>query len=382
MKSSISNYSKENFMRRAIELALQGEGFVHPNPMVGAVIVRDNKILAEGYHHNYGNLHAERDALKNAAEQNISVEGAELFVTLEPCCHHGKQPPCTQAIIDAKIKKVYIGSRDPNPLVNGKGVQILKDAGIEVVQDFLKEECDSINKIFFHYIKYKTPYVILKYAMTLDGQTATYTKDSKWISGNSSRTNVHKTRANVSAVLTGIQTALADDPMLNCRLEDGKKHFNPVRIVLDSSVQLKKDSALVRTAKEIPVIDVCAEKLSSEESERMTELKNLGVEFLQIECCEGKLDLEKLLVLLGERGIDSILVESGGFLNASFLFQKKNPLVNEIHVYLAPKFFGNDGTSIFNPVRGLGVELAKDALTLKKPEIEFFDDDILLKYEV
>lgn len=382
MKSSISNYSKENFMRRAIELALQGEGFVHPNPMVGAVIVRDNKILAEGYHHNYGNLHAERDALKNAVERNISVEGAELFVTLEPCCHHGKQPPCTQAIIDAKIKKVYIGSRDPNPLVNGKGVQILKDAGIEVVQDFLKEECDSINKIFFHYIKYKTPYVILKYAMTLDGQTATYTKDSKWISGNSSRTNVHKTRANVSAVLTGIQTALADNPMLNCRLEDGKKHFNPVRIVLDSSVQLKKDSALVRTAKEIPVIDVCAENLSSEESERMTELKNLGVEFIQIESCEGKLDLEKLLVLLGERGIDSILVESGGFLNASFLFQKKNPLVNEIHVYLAPKFFGNDGTSIFNPVRGLGVELAKDALTLKKPEIEFFKDDILLKYEV
>ncbi|MBE6353269.1 bifunctional diaminohydroxyphosphoribosylaminopyrimidine deaminase/5-amino-6-(5-phosphoribosylamino)uracil reductase RibD [Treponema sp.] len=382
MKSSISNYSKEDFMRRAIELALQGEGFVHPNPMVGAVIVRDNKILAEGYHHNYGNLHAERDALKNAAEQNISVEGAELFVTLEPCCHHGKQPPCTQAIIDAKIKKVYIGSRDPNPLVNGKGVQILKDAGIEVVQDFLKEECDSINKIFFHYIKYKTPYVILKYAMTLDGQTATYTKDSKWISGNSSRTNVHKTRANVSAVLTGIQTALADDPMLNCRLEDGKKHFNPVRIVLDSSVQLKKDSALVRTAKEIPVIDVCAEKLSSEESERMTELKNLGVEFIQIESCEGRIDLEKLLVLLGERGIDSILVESGGFLNASFLFQKKNPLVNEIHVYLAPKFFGNDGTNIFNPVRGLGIELAKDALTLKKPEIEFFEDDILLKYEV
>ncbi|MBB5218791.1 diaminohydroxyphosphoribosylaminopyrimidine deaminase/5-amino-6-(5-phosphoribosylamino)uracil reductase [Treponema rectale] len=382
MKSSISNYSEKDFMRRAIKLALQGEGFVHPNPMVGAVIVRDNKILAEGYHHNYGNLHAERDALKNAAEQNISVEGAELFVTLEPCCHHGKQPPCTQAIIDAKIKKVYIGSRDPNPLVNGKGVQILKDAGIEVIQDFLKEECDSINKIFFHYIKYKTPYVILKYAMTLDGQTATYTKDSKWISGNSSRTNVHKTRANVSAVLTGIQTALADNPMLNCRLEDGKKHFNPVRIVLDSSVQLKKDSALVRTAKEIPVIDVCAENLSSEESERMTELKNLGVEFIQIESCEGKIDLEKLLVLLGERGIDSILVESGGFLNASFLFQKKNPLVNEIHVYLAPKFFGNDGTSIFNPVRGLGVELAKDALTLKKPEIEFFDDDILLKYEV
>lgn len=381
MECSISNYS-ESFMRRAIELALKAEGFVHPNPFVGAVIVRDNKIIAEGYHHNYGNLHAERDALKNALENNIDVKGSEMYVTLEPCCHYGKQPPCTQAIIDSGIKKVYIGSRDPNPLVNGKGVHLLKEAGIEVVQDFLKDECDAINKIFFHYIKHKRPYVILKYAMTLDGQTATFTKDSKWISGKSSRLNVHKTRSNVAGILTGIQTALCDNPMLNCRLEDGQKHFNPTRIILDSHVQLKKESLLVQTAKEIPLIDVCSLNLTDEEILRMEELKNLGVTFLQVEECEGKIDLEKLLILLGQKGIDSLLIESGGNLNASFLFQKEKALVNEIHIYLAPKFFGNDGKTIFNPVKGLGVKFAKDALTLKKPSIEFFDDDILLKYEV
>ncbi|MCR5218483.1 bifunctional diaminohydroxyphosphoribosylaminopyrimidine deaminase/5-amino-6-(5-phosphoribosylamino)uracil reductase RibD [Treponema sp.] len=381
MKSSISNYS-EDFMRRAIQLAQKGEGFVHPNPMVGAVIVRDNKIIAEGYHHNYGNLHAERDALKNAADNNIDVKGAEIYITLEPCCHQGKQPPCTQAIIESGIKKVYIGSRDPNPLVNGKGVELLKAAGIEVVQDFLKDECDSINKIFFHYIQHKKPYVILKYAMTLDGQTATYTKDSKWISGEASRLNVHKTRANVAAVLTGIQTALCDNPMLNCRLNDGEKHFNPTRIILDSHVQLKEDSALVKSAKDIPLIEVCALDLTEEENSRMEHLKSLGVKFIQTESCDGKIDLEKLLTLLGQEGIDSILIESGGYLNASFLFQKSMPLVNEVHVYLAAKFFGNDGQSIFNPVRGLGVELAKDALELKKPSVEFFDNDILLKYEV
>ena len=214
----------EQFMLRAIELAQKGKGFTNPNPLVGAVIVKDGQVIAEGYHHKYGELHAERDALKNARENGVDVTGAELYVTLEPCCHTGKQPPCTQAVIDSKISHVIIGSRDPNPLVDGKGVKQLQDAGIKVTQDFLKAECDAINPVFFHFIKNKMPYVIIKYAMTADGQTATSKAESRWITGHQARQNVHLTRAESMAVMTGIGTAKKDNPMLNVRLEIGRAH--------------------------------------------------------------------------------------------------------------------------------------------------------------
>lgn len=275
------------FMERAIEAAKKGEGFVHPNPLVGAVIVKDGKIIAEGYHHNYGNLHAERDAIKNAKEKNIDLKGAELYVTLEPCCHFGKQPPCTHAITEEKFSRVIIGSRDPNPLVNGKGVSFLRENGIEVVQDFMKKECDELNEIFFHYVQNKTPYVIVKYAVTADGLTATSAGESKWITNEKARLNVHKTRSNVMAVASGIGTVLKDDPMLNCRLEGN--HHQPVRIVLDTNLSLPVNSKLAESASEIPVMVFCSPFADKSKKEQ---LEKLSVEVLESPLNdEGKISL-------------------------------------------------------------------------------------------
>ncbi|HBE09537.1 MAG TPA: bifunctional diaminohydroxyphosphoribosylaminopyrimidine deaminase/5-amino-6-(5-phosphoribosylamino)uracil reductase RibD, partial [Lachnospiraceae bacterium] len=208
-------YDKK-YMERAIELARGGVGAVNPNPLVGAVIVKDDRIIGEGFHRKYGDLHAERDAFKNLTE---SADGAEMYVTLEPCCHHGKQPPCVEAIVEYGIKRVYVGSDDPNPLVAGKGIWFLRTHGIEVVTHVMKEECDSLNPVFFHYITKNRPYVVMKYAMTMDGKIATMAGESKWISCENSRRLVHSFRNEFSAIMIGIGTALRDDPMLNCRLE-------------------------------------------------------------------------------------------------------------------------------------------------------------------
>ncbi len=373
-------------MKRAIELAGFGRGFTNPNPLVGAVIARGGKIIAEGYHHKYGDLHAERDALKNARENSVDVKGAEIFVTLEPCCHFGKQPPCTQAIIDSGIKKVVIGSRDPNPLVDGKGVRILEDAGIEVVQDFMREECDSLNPVFFHYIKSKIPYVIVKYAMTADGETATSAGNSKWITGELARKNVHRTRAEVAAVMAGIGTVKADDPMLNVRLSekssDGRDFKQPVRVIVDADAELGEESQLAKTASQIPVFDFCRKNLDEDARKRRLSLEKIGVKFFEAEEKNHHLDLEDILKTLGENGIDSVLVESGGGLSAGLFFSDGKNLVDEVHVYIAPKIFGNDGKKIFSPVRGGGISEISDCVRISKPEIQVFGDDILLKYKV
>lgn len=366
-------------MRRAIELAKKGKGFTNPNPLVGAVIVKNGRIVAEGFHHKYGDLHAERDALKNARENNVDVKGASIYVTLEPCCHTGKQPPCTQALIESGISEVIYGSRDPNPLVNGKGKKILEEAGIKVTADFLRSECDSLNPVFFHYIKNKMPYVIVKYAMTADGQTATSTAQSRWITGHDARQNVHKTRAEVMAVLTGIGTAKKDNPMLNVRLDDKLNHRQPVRVVLDSHLKLSPESMLVQTANEIPVIVLCKNELTETELIKKSVLESRGVKVLATKAEKNHSILYSQLKILGESGIDSIMVESGGTLNGSFFFDEKG-LVQEVDVYIAPKIFGNDGRTIYTPVRGKGIELPSQCINLGKPEIEFFGEDILLKY--
>ena len=205
----------QEYMFRAIQLAKKGEGWTNPNPMVGAVIVKDGRIIGEGYHKKCGELHAERNAIASLIE---SAEGATIYVTLEPCCHYGKTPPCTEAIIEQKIKKVVIGSRDPNPKVAGKGAQILRESGITVVQDFMREECDRLNPVFFHYITTKTPYVVMKYAMTLDGKIAAYTGKSRWITGSEARHHVQTQRARYTGIMVGVGTVIADDPLLTCRL--------------------------------------------------------------------------------------------------------------------------------------------------------------------
>ena len=351
-------------MRRAIELAKKGEGFTNPNPMVGAVIVKDGRVIGEGYHERYGGFHAERNALENASE---SVEGADMYVTLEPCSHHGKQPPCCEAVATAGIKNVYIGSDDPNPLVSGKGIEYLKSRGVNVIANVLKDECDAINKIFFHYITTKTPYVIMKAGMTIDGKCATYTGDSKWITNELSREDVHRTRRHVAGIMVGINTVLEDDPMLNCRLENPK---NPIRIICDSMLRIPLDSNIVKTAKEIPTIIATV----SGDTEKAKQIKNLGIDIIRT--TGDRVDLKALMKELGQRGIDSVLLEGGNTLNASML---EAGLVNKLEIYIAPKIIG--GVNSKPVVGGKGVALVKDAYMFGSPKVTIFGEDIKIEYE-
>ena len=363
-------------MRRAIELAKLGEGKVNPNPLVGAVIVKDGVIIGEGYHMKYGGLHAERNAFGSLEDPKMA-EGAEMYVTLEPCCHHGKQPPCTDAIIQHGISKVYVGSDDPNELVAGKGINILRDAGIYVETGFLKEECDALNPVFFHYITTKTPYVVMKYAMTLDGKIATRTGHSKWVSGEESRSRVQHTRNALPAIMVGIGTVLNDDPRLTCRLENGR---NPIRIICDSKLRIPLSSNVVTTAGDVPTI-LATIKPHAEYNrfwhEQKDELEKEGVEILVVDEIDGRLDLCDLMKKLGERQIDGLLLEGGSTLNYAAL---QAGIVQEIHVYVAPKFFG--GAGFYTPVGGEGVEKADEALGCTFISSEQVGDDILLKYRV
>lgn len=354
--------SKEFFMRRALELAKQGMGHTSPNPMVGCVIVKDGKIVAEGYHEKCGEYHAERNALLSCKED---VSGCEAYVTLEPCCHQGKTPPCTDIIIERGIKKVYVGSMDSNPLVGGKGVKILRDAGIEVECGILKEECEKLNEVFFHYIEKKTPYVVMKYAMTLDGKIAAYTGDSKWVTGEQARNHVQYLRKKYSSILVGIGTVKEDNPMLNCRIEEG---VDPVRIVCDSNLSISMDCNIVTTAKEIKTIIAYAQA----EEEKKKVLEQAGIILIQAEN-NGKVDSKLLLKELGAMGIDSVLVEGGGNIHGTFL---EEGLVNKVYAYIAPKLIG--GADSKTPVAGKGLENMRDAWTLKNMEIEKIGEDLLI----
>lgn len=359
---------QEKYMRRAIELALKGAGHVSPNPMVGCVVVRDGEIIAEGYHEQYGQFHAERNALTRLNAQGKTAEGADLYVTLEPCCHYGRTPPCTEIIIENKVKRVFVGSDDPNPKVAGKGFQILRDAGIEVIPHVLKEECDAFNQIFFHYITHKTPFVILKYAMTLDGKTACYTGSSQWISGEASRQHVHQTRNLVSGIMTGIGTVLADDPMLNCRIPGG---VDPKRIICDSRLRIPLSCKIVQTAQDIPTYVAYVQG----EEEKIAALQQAGIHLLQIPEKDGHLDLQVLMERLAqEEKIDSILLEGGETLNFSAL---SAGIVQKVQVYIAPKIVG--GQAAKTPVGGTGIAHMADALQLTQVKTAHFGDDLYME---
>jgi diaminohydroxyphosphoribosylaminopyrimidine deaminase/5-amino-6-(5-phosphoribosylamino)uracil reductase len=361
----MENYT-EKYMRRAIELAKGGIGFVNPNPLVGAVIVKDGKIIGEGFHEKYGCLHAERNALKNCKED---CKGADMFVTLEPCCHYGKNPPCTEAVIASGVKRVFVGSFDPNPLVAGKGISILRENGIEVVENVLREECDALNDIFFHYITTKTPYVIMKTAVSADGKIATVTGNSKWITNEKSRAHTHETRKRAAAILVGVNTVIADNPMLNCRCENPS---NPIRVICDSTLRIPLNSQVVKTANEIPTYVATV----SENAEKITALEKSGVHIINTAEKNNRVDLADLMKKLGEMQIDSVLIEGGGEIHASAL---KAGIVNKLQIYIAPKIIGGDGK---NAVAPLDITLADDAVMLKNPQISRFDDDILIEYEV
>ena len=366
----------EKYMRIALDLASKGIGNVNPNPMVGAVIVKDDKIIGQGYHSVYGGPHAEIEALKNCS----NAAGATLYVTLEPCCHHGKTPPCTDAIIKNKISKVVIGCNDPNPLVCGKGIEILKNHGIKVETGLLEKECQDLNEIFFYYIKNKKPYVVMKYAMTADGKIATSSGESKWITGNLAREHTHKTRHALSGIMVGIGTVLADDPLLTCRIseETGK---NPVRIICDTNLKIPLDSKVVQTAKSIPTIVAASARNASEDASfnnsKKEQLEAMGLTIIETELKGSKLDLQDLMQKLGKTGIDSILLEGGGTLNYSALDQG---IVKKLHIYIGAKIFG--GKESFSPVEGEGIKNISKAISLKLLNTTMIGEDVLLEYKV
>ena len=343
------NDEDRKFMKHALELAGRGFGYTSPNPMVGAVIVRDGKAIAEGWHRKYGGLHAETDALASCRED---PSGATMYVTLEPCCHFGKQPPCTSAIIKAGISRVVMAMQDPNPLVSGHGAEILRAAGITVETGLCEAEAVYLNRIFIKYITSRRPWTVIKTAMTLDGRIASCTGDSRWVSCESSRQLVHRMRGQYTGILAGSGTVLADNPLLNCRMEGMKQ---PVRIIADSRASLPAESAIAGTAGEYCTI---LAHTGRADKAALETLRGCGIRTL--ECAsdtDGKVCPEDMMERLGTEGIDSILVEGGAELVWSLV---SKDLADEYYIFLAPKIIG--GRTAKGPVGGDGIRHMADAL--------------------
>ena len=355
----------KTFMHHAIQLAKKG--FPSPNPLVGAVLVRNNEIIGEGFHAYCGGPHAEREAFSNCTQDPA---GADLYVTLEPCCHHGRTPPCTDIIVEKGIRRVFIGSRDPNPCVSGKGAALLRTHGIEVIEDVLKDECDALNPVFFHYITKKIPYAALKYAMTADGKIATVSGASKWITGEEARAHVHQLRHQYRSILVGIGTVLADDPLLNCRMENGR---NPIRILCDTHLRLPLESQICKTAQELETIVAYCHGTE----EKLHALTACGITLWKLPETDGHVCIHRLLQKMAEAEIDSVLVEGGAEIHYAFL---KAGLAQKLYAYVAPKIFG--GTSARTPVGGAGILLPSDAFRLKQAGIHTFGEDVLLEYDI
>lgn len=353
------------FMLRAMELAERGKGFVNPNPLVGALIVRGDRIIGEGWHEYYGGLHAERNAFKNCIED---PRGATLYVTLEPCCHHGKTPPCVDAVIEQGIARVVVGLEDPNPLVAGKGLEKLVNAGIEVVTGVEEEALREQNRVFLKYIATGLPWVALKTAMTLDGKIAAFTGDARWVTGDDARLRVHRMRSEYMGIMVGSGTVKTDDPLLNCRLEG--EHRQPVRIVVDSKASVAFDSQVVRTARVFPLL--VAHTVQADE-EQLEMIQEAGGGTLLCEEKDGRVDITDLLKKLGARGIDSVLLEGGGELNYTFV---KAGVIDEVYAFIAPKIVG--GKTAKTPVEGEGFKQMGEALELSPFAVEAIGRDILL----
>lgn len=354
-------------MHRTIELAKLGWGKTRPNPLVGAVIVKDDNIVSEGYHHYFGGDHAEVDALKKI---NFNAEGATIYVNLEPCSHHGKTPPCVDAIIRSKIKRVVVGTLDPNPKVAGRGISILRNNGIEVITGILEPEAIELNEVFIKYITTSTPFCILKTAMTLDGKLATVNGDSKWITNEESRGYVHKLRDRMAGIMVGITTIIKDNPQLNTRIP-GKEANQPTRIIVDSSCRIPMDSIVVQTAKTQPTLIATTEKAVKT---KIQELQEKGVKVLVLPSVAGKVPLKQLMSELGKMEIDSVLLEGGGSLNFSAL---EEGVVDKVMTFIAPKIIG--GKDAITPVEGAGKKTMKEALQLSNIKVTNFHDDILIE---
>lgn len=354
----------EKYMRLAMQLAGNAIGRTSPNPLVGAVIVKDNRVVGCGWHRKSGTPHAEVHALNQAGEL---AQGADVYVTLEPCAHYGKTPPCSKALVEAKVKNVYGGLLDVNPKVAGKGFKILEDAGIHVEYGFLQDELRKQNEVFFKWIEHKKPFIVLKAAMTLDGKIATATGQSKWITNETSRAYGYKLRDIYDGIMVGINTVIEDNPMLTARVDGGK---NPIRIVVDSSLKIDINANVVqdKSAKTIVATTDKADK------DKILKLQAQNVDVIVVDKDENdKVDIEKLLNILGQQNICSILVEGGATLSGSFVAKK---LVDKVYFFIAPKIIG--GKEAKTPVAGTGILNLQEALALKDIQIEKLEEDILI----
>lgn len=351
-------------MARALELAQRGQGSVEPNPMVGCIVARGAETIGEGWHRRFGGAHAEIGALAVAGPR---AAGATMYVTLEPCCHHGKTPPCTDALIAARIARIVLAMRDPFPAVAGGGIDKLRAAGIAVDVGVMEHEAREINAPYLKLLSTGRPWVIAKWAMSLDGKIATRTLDSRWISGSQSREVAHRLRGRVDAVMVGHGTALADDPLLTARPPGARV---PTRIVLDSRGQLSSGSKLVQTLEDAPVLVACGSEASLSEVAR---LESLGCQVLVCPGPNGHVDLNDLLAELGRRRMTNVLVEGGGQVLGSFF---DAGLVDEVHVFIAPKLVG--GSQAPGPLGGQGIARIAQSLDLSALQVESLGADVYL----
>ena len=360
----VMNLQDEEFMQEALRLARNAAGRTSPNPLVGAVIVREGRIVGAGWHRKAGTPHAEIHALNMAG--NLA-KGATLYVTLEPCSHYGRTGPCAEAVVKAGIKRVVIGMGDPNPKVAGKGIAILERAGIEVRCGVLEDEARALNEVFLKWIATQKPFVVLKTAMSLDGKIATHTGKSQWITGEAARQRVHEYRDTYDGIMVGIGTVLADNPSLTARLPDGQGK-NPVRIVVDSKARTPLDAKLVTDGAALTIIAVTAKA----PQERVQALKDKGVAIMVVGDGE-QVDMDLLMRKLGEMEICSVFVEGGGQVNFSLL---KAGLVDKVHAFIAPKLIG--GREALTPVEGEGFAELTEAVELERTTVETIGQDILL----
>ncbi len=350
----------EVLMRHTLSLAKKGLGKTYPNPMVGAIIVKDGEIVGTGYHRAYGLPHAEVEALRIAGQKAF---GATLYVNLEPCSHYGKTPPCVDAIIKAGIKEVVIGTVDPNPLVRGNGIKRLKEAGISVKVGILERLCKETNEAFFTYMTKKRPFFTLKLALSLDGKIATKSGDSKWITGDLARRYVHVLRASSQAVIVGINTVIKDDPLLTCRLKRPFK--NPKRVILDSSGKIPEDAKVLENPENCIIFTT-----ESGES-NLKFARDIGAKVLV--CGKAKVNLDLLQKELFKMDMVSVLVEGGAEVAGSFFDRS---LIDKVFFFISPKIFG--GRKAKPALGGEGVLTVKEAKALKRVKVKRFGCDILI----
>lgn len=359
---------QENFfMAEALRLAKKGWGFTSPNPMVGAVVVKDGQLVGRGYHETYGGPHAEVNAIADAGEK---ARGADLYVTLEPCNHTGKTPPCTQLILAAGIRKVIVAMEDPNPDVSGGGNHYLAQNGVEVVSGVNEIQARQLNESFIKFVTQKRPFVILKCAATLDGRIATRTGDSKWVSGPLSRSYTHYLRQGVDAILVGIETVRKDDPKLTTRL-DHMDCIDPTRIILDTNLSIPLDAKVLTLNSKAKTWIVCGRGV---DEEKKTAIIQKGAQVFEIDACQGRVDLNALMDLLGRNKITSLLIEGGGTVIGAALAAN---IIDKLCFFYAPKILGgDDGIPI---CRGPGPELMNESVAVDRINVHRFGDDVMIE---